>query len=334
MNRRLPFSLLFMLLLTACGTQPTPLPTPTQSLSAVEAGVQLIQQDMYLRLTEQFVNNLRIEAGARMTATQQILDATATQARYEDNAKSTQRAESVTQQAFAVTIAAAQAFDTATAQAIGTATQAASEQHATATQMAVIGLTATVEAKSTAIAEQKTQEAPIIWARQTAVYAESQKTQIELQKTQATMWVSAWGGWVFALVVLVVAVFVIWKKSQIGVITDENGRVRVIMINNRALQPDLMFGPVLDFSQKNAVTIPNLGSSEELQRQIVHETKIVEAVRALPPGYQRQALGLAGGMSTPQASVNIQVIQPGETGMISQWDADIQNQMAKEVQDD
>ncbi len=95
-----------------------------------------------------------------------------------------------------------------------------------------------------------------------------------------------------------------------------------------------MFGPVLDFSQKNMVTAPDLGGSDELQRQIVHETKIVEAVRALPPGYQRQALGLAGGMSTPQPAVNIQVIQPNETGIISQWDADIQNQMAKEVQDD
>ena len=192
---------------------------------------------------------------------------------------------------FQVTVAAAQAFDTATAQAQGTATQAASEQQATATQMAVIGLTATVEAKATAVAEQKTQEAPLIWAKQTAVYAESQKTQIELQKTQATMWVSAWGGWFFALVVLVVAVFVIWKKSQIGVITDENGRVRMMMINQRALQPDLMFGPVLDFSQKNVVTAPALGVSDEFQRQIAHETKVVEAVRALPPGYQRQALG-------------------------------------------
>jgi hypothetical protein len=332
MNRRSLFSLLLMLLLTACsGSEMTP--TPTAVVGAANAAIALIQQDMYLRLTEQAVNNQRIETGARMTATQQVVDATATQARYEDNAKSTQRAESATQQAFAVTVAAAQAFDTATAQAQGTATQAASEQHATATQMAVIGLTATVEAKATAVAEQKTQEAPLIWAKQTAVYAESQKTQIELQKTQATMWVSAWGGWFLALVVLVVAVFVVWKKSQIGVIADENGRVRIVMINQRALQPDLMFGPVLDFSQKNAVTAPALGVSDELQRQIAHETKIVEAVRALPPGYQRQAVGLTGGM-VQKPAVNIQVIQPGETGVISQWDADIQGQMAQEVQND
>jgi hypothetical protein len=94
-----------------------------------------------------------------------------------------------------------------------------------------------------------------------------------------------------------------------------------------------MFSPVLDFSQKNTVTAPALGVPNELQQQIAHETKIVEAVRALPPGYQRQAMGLAGGM-VQKPAVNIQVIQPHETGIVSQWDADIQNQMAKEVQDD
>jgi len=309
-------------MLASCGVQPTPIPTPTPGLDAIEAGVQLIQQDMYLRLTEQAVNNQRIETSAKMTATQQVIDATATQQRYNQDVRSTQQAATATQQAFQVTVAAAQAFDTATAQAQGTATQ-----------MAVNGITATVEAKGTAVAEQKTQEAPIVWAKQTAVYAESQKTQIELQKTQATMWVSAWGGWFFALVVLAAAIFVIWKKSQIGVVTDENGRVRIIMINQRALQPDLMFGPVLDFSNKQTVTAPALGVPEETQRQIAHETKVVEAVRSLPPGYQRQALGLAGGM-VQKPAVNIQVIQPHETGLISQWDTDIQGQMAQEVQDD
>jgi hypothetical protein len=332
MNQQSLFSLLLMLLLTACsGGEMTP--TPTAGVGVANAAVALIQQDMYLRLTQQAIDNQRIETGARMTATQQIIDATATQARFNADAQVTQRAAAATQQAFQVTVAAAQAFDTATAQAQGTATQAAREQQATATQMAVIGLTATVEAKTTEVADKKTQEAPLVWAKQTAVYAESQKTQIELQKTQATMWVSAWGGWALALVVLVVAVFVIWKKSQIGVIADENGRVRIVMINQRALQPDLMFSPVLDFSGKNLVTAPSLGTSDELQRQVVHETKVVEAVRALPPGYQRQAVGLAGGL-VQKPAVNIQVIQPHETGVVSRWDDDIQNQMAQEVQDD
>ncbi len=323
MSRKLLFSAFVLLLaLSACGGQPAPIPTPTEGLDAIEAGVQLIQQDMYLRLTEQAVNNQRIETGAKMTATQQVIDATATQQRYDQDDRSTRQAATATQQVFQVTVAAAQAFDTATAQA-----------QATATQMAVTGITATVEAKATEIAAQQTQEAPVIWAKQTAVYAESNKAKIELDKAQATMWISAWGGWFFALVVLAAAIFVIWKKSQIGVIADENGRVRVIMINQRALQPDLMFGPVLDFSRKDGVTVPSLGTSDDIQRQINHEAKVVDAIGRLPPGYSRQAVGLASGMAQ-QPAVNIQVVQPGETGLISQWDADIQGQMAQEVQDD
>jgi hypothetical protein len=332
MNQRSLFSLCLALFLAACGSASEPTPTPT-AIGVVDAGVLLLQKQMEIQVTQQAIENLRIENGARLTATQQVLDVTATQAQKAIEAQATRRAEASTQQAFSVTVAAAQAFDTATAQAQGTATQAASVQQATATQLAVLGLTATVEARSTEVAEQKTQEAPLIWAKQTAVYAESQKTQIELQKTQATMWVSAWGGWFLALVVLVVAVFVIWKKSQIGVITDENGRVRVIMINQRALQPDLMFGPVIDFSDKKAVTAPTLGVSDEIQRQVTHETKVVEAIEAMPPGYQRPALGLAGSLAQKPA-INIQVIQPSETGLVSQWDADIQGQMAQEVQDD
>ena len=51
------------------------------------------------------------------------------------------------------------------------------------------------------------------------------------------------------------------------------------------------------------------------------------------PATSARPLGLAGGM-VQKPAVNIQVIQPDETGIISQWDADIQGQMAQEVQDD
>jgi hypothetical protein len=217
-----------------------------------------------------------------------------------------------------VTVSAGQAQDAATAAAQKTATEQAyvhatttAEAQGTSTQQAIIGLTATIQAGATESADKKTQEAPMMFARQTAVFAEARKTEIELQKTTATMWVSAWGPVFLILVVLLAGLFYLWKKGRVGVIQDENGRVRIIMINDRALQPDLMYSPVLDF-QKNGVYMPELGVSETTQRQIVHETKVVEAVRALPQGYQRQALGLAGGISTPQSGpqINIQVVQP------------------------
>ena len=54
MNRRSLFSLLLMLLLTACsGGEMTP--TPTAVSGAANAAIALIQQDMYLRLTQQAI---------------------------------------------------------------------------------------------------------------------------------------------------------------------------------------------------------------------------------------------------------------------------------------
>lgn len=339
MSRRLIFRIgliLIVFLLTACsGEAATPTPTAVQGVA--NAAVALLEKDMYLRLTEQSVNNERIETGARMTATQQVMDATATQARHEENAQATRRAEAATQASWQVTVSAGKAYDAATAQAAEAATAQAylhatstAEAQETATQQAVIGLTATIEAKATEQAGKETREAPMLFAQQTAVFAEAQKTVIELQKMQATMWAMAWGPIILIVVALLAGLFYLWKKSQVGVIQDENGRVRLVMIDKRALQPELMFDPVIDFSERNGVMVPKLGVAEDIQQQIVHETKIVEAIGRLPPGYQRQALGLAGGMSSAAPAINIQVVQPGN---IQGWMDDVQGQISARTEE-
>lgn len=305
-------------------------PTPTAIDGAINAGVALIQQDMYLRLTSQALENERIQTGARMTATQKVLDATATQSRYEDNGRATQKAESATAQAFQVTVAAGKAQDTATAQAQATAQQETAEAHATSTQWAVIGLTATVEAEATREAEQKTQEAPVIAAREAALKAQTEKLQLDLQKERANAWFGSWG-WILAALALMVATgYFFFKKSQVGVITDENGKVQIIMIKDRALQPKLMFDPVLDFTGKKGVEVPELGVSDEIQKSIVHERNIVDAISELPQGYPRQALGMTASLSTPQSAVNIQVVQPGN---VQSWLEDVQGQIARNVEE-
>jgi hypothetical protein len=347
MNLKLLFSLIGLVLVLilasfligSCSSAVNPpQPTPTSIDGALNAGVALIQQDMYLRLTQQSIENQRIEAGAKMTATQQVFDATATQARYEDNAKATLRAEAATQQAFQVTVAAAQAADTATAEAHATATAQAyvaatttAESHATSTQWAVVGLTATIQAQGTQIAEQKTQEAPAVAAREAALKAQTEKLQMELEKERANAWFGSWG-WVIVSVVLIGALgYFFFKKSQVGVITDADGNVALIMIKDRALQPKLMFDPVLDFTGRQGVMVPELGVTDEIQKQIVHERNIVDAIEALPPGYPRQALGMAAGLSTPASAVNIQVVQPQQ---VQPWIEDVQGQIAQRSEED
>lgn len=305
MSRRLLFSVLFALCLTACsGERLEATPTAVQGIG--NAAVALLEKDMYLRLTQQSIDNERIENAARMTATQQVLDAVSTKVQRQENQQATEQAGEATKAAWQVTVAAGQAHDTATAQAQGTATQ-----------QAVIAITVTFEAQATTEADKKTQQAPMIAAQQTAVKVESEKAVLELQKAQSTQWVSAWGPVGLILVALLAGLFYLWKKSQVGVILDENGRVRLVMVNKRALQPDLMFGPVIDFSERRGATAPALGVSDDIQRQIVHETKIVEAISSLPPGYPRQAVGMAGSLtSNPAAQVKIQVVHPDRLGPV------------------
>lgn len=317
MNRLFVFSIV-ALLLTSCGGAGTATPTAVSGIG--DAAVELIQQDMYLRLTQQAIDNERIETGAKMTATQQVINATATQQTHNENARATQRADSATQQAWQVTVEAGKAQDAATAQAASSQATATAEWKATATEAAVIVATEKANANATATADYKTLQAPIVSAQATAIYVQTKKTEIELQKTQATMWVSAWGGWVFAIVAMAAAGFMLWKKSQVGVVpTDNNGRMQMVIINDNGrkvlVRPDVMAGPALEIS-KIGSSMPQL-VAPEIQREVTHGAQVVEAVRSLPPGYQRQALGMAAGL-TPQngAQINIQVVNPNNVSPV------------------
>jgi hypothetical protein len=308
MNRPLLFSLLVMATLTACAGNATPSATPITDAGG--AAVALIQQQMFSNLTQQAIDNQRVQEGAKMTATQQVRDATATQSAHEEAVRMTQRADSATQQAWKVTVAAAQAADAATAQAKIDEKTATAEYHATATQGAMIVATERANNGATATSDYKTQQAPIEDAKKKALDIETKKAELELKRAQDTYWLSAYGGWFFALLVAIAAGFVIWKKSQFGVVLDENGKVRIVMIGKRALLPELMVNPVADFSSKDKVTVPDLGVNAETQSRQAHERNVVDAIAALPQGYPRQAVGLAGGMMGQPggAQINIQVL--------------------------
>jgi hypothetical protein len=161
------------------------------------------------------------------------------------------------------------------------------------------------------------------------MHIESEKAQIALDQARATMWFSAWGPFLLIGALVIALGFYLWKKSQVGVIQDGDGRVKVIMIGKNAMLPDLMMRPVLTVS-KTGVSAPEL-VPDETQRHLTHERNIVDAIAAMPPGYNRQALGLAGNLSPQGGSVNIQVVQPGA---IQPWLDDVQGQISARAEED
>jgi hypothetical protein len=309
MNRRLFFSLplagiLLLMVLAGCGesafSPPTATPTPTADLGIGGAVVQLLEQEAYIRLTQQAIDNQRIEMGAIMTATQMVIDAAYTQQARSDNATATERSAQTTAQVWQVTVAAAKNSDAATQQA-----------QATGTAVYHQGVTATVVAGATATTEYQTRMAPIWKADEQAAEARARKTEIELRQAQATEVVDAWWLYILVFVLAIAFLYYLWKKSQVGVILDERGRLRLVMIGQTALNPDLMFRPVMDF-RDGQIEAPRLDVSDDTQRQITHEAKIVDAISMLPPSGGNQGMKLLGSMTSQPGSVNIQVLQPGQ----------------------
>lgn len=314
--RRAGCAVLLLMLLAGCAAPGGMQATATSTVQVVDgagaAAVEYIEQQMYASLTQQAIQNETIKAGAVATATQQAVGATATQ-----------QAVQMTAQAWQVTVSAAQAHDTATAQA-----------QATATQNYWNGVTATVQAGATATADWKTQQAPIIAAQATAIGAQAEQAQMEAEKARWTMVVSAWGPWVFLAALLAAAGFVIWQKSQVGVVpTDSNGRPQMVIINQGGqkvlVSPDLMAGPAMVVDGAG-VGMPMLVDGA-FQERTTHGKQIVDAVRALPPGMGQQGKSLMSGLASPQAgSVQINVVQPQQ---VQGWLDDVTGQVT-EVNDE
>jgi len=319
------------LMLTACGGKNTPTPTPT-AISAAEAAVQLIQQDMYLRLTEQAVESERIETSAKMTATQQVIDATSTAQVRAENARATQQSGQATQRAFEVTVQAGYARDTATAQAAAAQGTSTAQAQATATQQAVIGLTATIQAEATATADYKTQQAPLVFAQQTAVFAQAQSADLAAKRERMTNGVIAWGPWVLVVALIGVGIFVTVRKSAIGTVPrDANGMMPGVVIitgqKKQFISPDRMAGPVLTVDGK-AVTAPQL-VPPEVQEATTRRAQAVEAINALPPQQQNRGMNLMGqtfNPATPRASIEMM-----DESRVSGWVDEAERKLSEEL---
>ena len=240
MKRKFIYSLMLLLffILAACGTQPTPQATPTlqQDPGTGALVVQMLQQNIAMQATQQAMGQAIAANEARITATQMAVMATVTeqaridqQAMIRSEATSTERVWEVTQQA------------------------------------AIVQATSTAAAQATSGSISATHEAAAWNAQATAQAAQAENAVIVLQKTQMTYGVTAWGPWVIALLALMAAGYVIWKKSQVGVIpTDASGRYQVMVVEHNGqktvIMPDRMASPVL--ALRDDVSAPMLTDTE------------------------------------------------------------------------
>lgn len=325
--------LMVMIFLPACsGKKDTPTPTPTAGMSAADAAVQLIQQDMYLRLTQQSVENERIETSAKMTATQQVADATATAQVRAENARATQQAGQATERAFNVTVQAGYARDTATAQAAAAESTSTSQAQATGTQQAVVGLTATIQAEATATADYKTQQAPLLFAQQTAVFAQAQSADMAARRERMTNGMIAWGPWVLLIALVGVGIFVTVRKSAFGTVPrDANGMMPGVVIiagqKKQFISPDRMAGPVITVDN-HSVTAPQL-VAPDVQEAATRRAQAVEAINALPPQQQNRGMGLMGqtfNPATPRASIEMM-----DASRVSGWIDEAESKLSEEL---
>ena len=275
-----------------------------------QGGAQIIDAS----LTQMAEDAIFKQVAARMTATAQVIESTATAQKRAEDSQATQRASAATQQAWQVTVQAGQARDTATAQAQATGTAVAWAQG-----------TAQAERNATATAAKATAEAPAVAANNTAIAAKAEKEVIALRQAQNTEWADAWAPYLFFIVALGVLVFLLYRKSQVGVIADDRGRIRAVVMGKSVLNLDLMLRPVMEFNDGRA-SAPTLGVSDEMQRLTVHESKIVDAISMLPPPMNRQGMQLLGGMTSQQPAVNIQ-IAPSQS--VQGWLDDVQAQISE-----
>jgi hypothetical protein len=248
--------------------------TATPGMDAVAAGVQLIQQDMVLRLTQQAVDNARIEAGAKMTATQQVIDAQATveekarkdraaaaEAAREDRA--TSMAGTATYEAWQVTVQAQQ-----TKQAIdyanGTSTVQASQ---TGQAIAYVAATGTSHAQSTENSVKATQDTATRNLKATEQSASAQSAQLAADREKMTNGVIAWGPWVGFAIALAAAVYFARQYLRVRAFKpDERGDAPYLVIDGvKVLDLDGMPSALLDLKTQTAPLLTTPENSAQIK---------------------------------------------------------------------
>ncbi len=298
MKKLIPF--FFAFLVSACGYAPETLPTatPVPQESSVDLAATMLYDQLAANATEQAIQQAQLQREAAMSATAIAIDATAT-----FHAQSTQAAREA-------------AIATATHQAYlieATASKEAWSIAATATERSV-GWTATADAERHALEIQ----AQITQQAADAIRLEGESAQIVLAverqriKNKADA-ILPWALVVATFAIVSVSVYAASKYREAK--RNPDGTYNLPLLRSRSgwtvVRPDLLPVGAAVIDAEDGSVVYQTHEDVVLQSETTRRAQAVDALRALPPGREKQAMQItAGAFSQPAQDAEIEILPP------------------------
>jgi hypothetical protein len=291
----------------------TALETPPQT---VDIAATMIYENMAAGMTQQAMEQQLAQQKAAATATAVSIQATA-QRQDELRAEATQGAREM------ATARAGEQIATATQAAIfvqGTATQQQVWVEATATERSWV-LTVTADAKRSEIEDiaRATSQA----AEAIRLEGESRQIQLAVERQEIKNKADAILPWTLVVAALIVAGALAYTASRIKDFRrNPDGTFNPIGVRTKhglmVLRPDLLPQPAISIGDDGSVLLPP-PINAEVQAETTRRAQAVDALHALPPGRERQALQIAseafGGQNT-SAMPTVEILPPGNVAAI------------------
>jgi hypothetical protein len=293
-------------------------PTPAEDDRTVDIAATMIYDNMAAGMTQQAMEIELAQQKAAATATAVSIKATA-QRQEELSAQATQGARE------AATARAGEQFATATQQAIfvqGTATQHQMWVEGTATERSW-QITATVDAQLLAIQIENmaTQQA----ADTIRLEGESRQIELAVERQQIKNKADAILPWSLVIAALILAVAMAYTSSKFREAKrNPDGTFNLPMLQDRKgnwkiIKPEYLPAAISSVDVADGSVEYLIPENEEQQTEIIRRGQGTEALRALPPGREKQALQIANtvfGDSNTNAMPTVEILPPDSTAGI------------------
>ena len=306
---------LFIFVISACGASypPTPLPTatPASQESTVDLAATMLYDQLAANATKQTVQQEELKREAAVSATAISIQTTATY-QAEMALRATQGAREI------ATAKAAAQFSTATQQAFiieATASKDAWNAQATATERSV-GWTATADAVDHALEV----EAKITQQAADAIRLEGESQQIALavERQQIKNKADAILPWSLVIAALIIAGAWIYSASKYKEAPrNPDGTYNLPLFRSgkgwTIIRPELLpVGATAIDDADGTVHYQGYEDAEE-QAETTRRAQAIEALRALPPGREKQAMQITAGAFSEEAqtaNAEIEILPP------------------------